>query len=68
MSYRQALIGRAPAQFSDLMGDKAIYDALMERIIQLADAPWDAWPVYPGGTSRNSARPSSARTNSIIPR
>ncbi len=31
------------------MGDKAIYDALMERIIQLADAPWDAWPVYPGG-------------------
>jgi hypothetical protein len=49
VSYRPALIGRAPAQFSDLMGDKAIYDALMERIIQLADAPWDAWPVYPGG-------------------
>jgi hypothetical protein len=35
VSYRPALIGRAPAQFSDLMGDKAIYDALMERIIQL---------------------------------
>jgi hypothetical protein len=49
VGYRPALIGRAPAQFSDLMGDKAIYDALMERIIQLADAPWDAWPVYPGG-------------------
>jgi len=49
VSYRPALIGRAPAQFSDLMGDKAIYDALMERIIQLADAPWDAWPVYPDG-------------------
>jgi hypothetical protein len=48
VSYRPALIGRAPAQFSDLMGDKAIYDALMERIIQLADAPWDAWPTSPG--------------------
>ena len=21
----------------------------MERIVQLADEPWDAWPVYPGG-------------------
>ncbi|HXP22130.1 MAG TPA: hypothetical protein VN840_20975 [Streptosporangiaceae bacterium] len=40
MSYRPALIGRAAAQFSDLMRDKAIYDALMERIIQLADAPF----------------------------
>jgi hypothetical protein len=39
----------AIAQFSDLMGDKVSYDALMERIIQLVDAPWDAWPVYPGG-------------------
>ena len=35
MSYRPALIGRAPAQFSDLMDDKAIYDALMERIIHV---------------------------------
>jgi hypothetical protein len=48
LSYRPALIGRAPAQFGDLMRNKAIYDALMERIIQLTDAPWDAWPVYPG--------------------
>ena len=47
MSYRPTLIGRALAQFDDLKDDKVIYDALMERIVRLVDAPWDAWPVYP---------------------
>jgi hypothetical protein len=49
VSYRPVLAGRAPAQFSALMGDQAVYDALMSRLLELADAPWDAWPVYPGG-------------------
>jgi hypothetical protein len=49
VSYRPALAGRALAQFNDLKDDQVIYDALMERIVQLADEPWDAWPVYPGG-------------------
>jgi hypothetical protein len=49
VSYRPTLAGRALAQFSDLKDDQVIYDALMERIVQLAAEPWDAWPVYPGG-------------------
>lgn len=49
MSYRPALTGRALAQFSDLSRDQGIYAVLMERIIQLADAPWDAWAVPASG-------------------
>jgi hypothetical protein len=49
VSYRPTLIGRALSQFNDLKDDKVVYDVLMERILRLVDAPWDAWPVYPGG-------------------
>jgi hypothetical protein len=41
------LIGRAQDQFADLIDHPHAYDALMERILRLVDAPWDAWPVYP---------------------
>ncbi len=41
------LIGRAQNQFADLIDHPNAYDTLMERIIRLVDAPWDAWPVYP---------------------
>lgn len=41
------LIGRAQAQFADLLDHPNAYDAFMERILRLIDAPWDAWPVYP---------------------
>lgn len=43
------LIGRAQSQFTDLIDHPSAYDALMERIVRLVDAPWDAWPVYPDG-------------------
>lgn len=49
MSYRPKLIGRAQHQFADLIDNQTAYDALMERIIRLIDAAWDAWPVYPDG-------------------
>ncbi len=42
------LVGRAQRQFADLIDHPNAYDALMERIIRLVAAPWDAWPVYPG--------------------
>lgn len=41
------LVGHARNQFVDLIDNHLAYDALMERIIRLVDAPWDAWPVYP---------------------
>jgi hypothetical protein len=41
------LIGRAQKQFADLIDNHLAYAALMERIIRLVDAPWDAWPLYP---------------------
>lgn len=41
------LVERAQNQFTDLLDNHLAYDALMERIIRLVDAPWDAWPVYP---------------------
>lgn len=49
MSYRPTLVGRALTQFNDLKDNEAAYNALMERLARLVDAPWDAWPVYPGG-------------------
>ena len=49
MSFRPLLIGQAPSQFSDLANDQAVYDAFMDRLVELAEAPWDAWPIYPGG-------------------
>ena len=39
------LSGRAQHRFADLIDDHVAYDALMERIIRLVDAPWVAWPV-----------------------
>lgn len=49
MSYRPALTGQAAAQFHDLMVREDIYRAFMYRLLQLAGAPWDAWPVQPDG-------------------
>ncbi|MFI0447004.1 hypothetical protein [Actinomadura sp. 6N118] len=49
MSYRPMLIGRALEQFDGLKDDPDAYHALMERLLRLVDAPWDAWPVYPDG-------------------
>lgn len=41
------LVGRAQHQFADLIDHPFAYDAFMERILRLVDAPWDAWLVYP---------------------
>ena len=49
MSYRPALTNRASAQFTDLTGREDVYPAFTYRLRQLAGAPWDAWPVQPGG-------------------
>ncbi|HUZ51679.1 MAG TPA: hypothetical protein VMU94_04025 [Streptosporangiaceae bacterium] len=49
MSYRATLTGRALSQFRDLIGDQDAYRPLMERILQLAESPWDAWPVAAAG-------------------
>jgi hypothetical protein len=49
VSYRPALTSRASAQLNDLTGRADVYQALMQRLRQLAEAPWDAWPVQPGG-------------------
>jgi hypothetical protein len=50
VSYRSVLTGRALAQFSDFIQDhEDVYEAFMPRLLWLVDAPWDAWPVYPGG-------------------
>lgn len=50
MSYRPVLTGRALGQFNDLITDhEDAYEAFMQLLLWLIDAPWDAWPVYPGG-------------------
>lgn len=49
MSYRATLAGRALSQFRDLVGDQDAYKPLMDRILQLAESPWDAWPVAAAG-------------------
>jgi hypothetical protein len=49
VSYRAVLAGYALAQFDELKDDPAVYGALMPRLARLLDAPWDAWPVRPGG-------------------
>jgi hypothetical protein len=49
VSYRPALTGQAMAQFRDLMVRKDVYRAFMTRLLRLAETPWDAWPVQPGG-------------------
>jgi len=41
------LIARAQDQFTGLIDHPDAYEALMERILRLIDAPWDVWPVYP---------------------
>jgi hypothetical protein len=43
------MTGRAVGQFNDIMDNEVIYDAFMRKVLWLMDAPWDAWPVYPGG-------------------
>ena len=50
MSYRPVLTGRALGQFNDFVKDhEEVYEAFMQRLLWLIHAPWDAWPVYPGG-------------------
>ena len=49
MSYRPVLTVRAAAQFADLSKQQAIYQAFMDRLLKLIDAPWDARLVQPGG-------------------
>jgi hypothetical protein len=49
VSYLPARTSRASAQFNDLASRRDIDHALMYRLLQLVEAPWDAWPVQPGG-------------------
>jgi hypothetical protein len=49
VSYRPVLTVRAAAQFADLSKQREIYEAFMDRLLQLIDAPWDARLVQPGG-------------------
>lgn len=49
MSYRPVLTGRALEQFNDLKDDVEVYEAFMQHLLWLIDAPWDAWAVYPDG-------------------
>ena len=42
------MTGRAVGQFNDIMDNEVVYDAFMRKVLWLMDAPWDAWPVYPG--------------------
>lgn len=49
MIYHAALTGRAQAQFNDIVDDDTVYDAFMQRIQALLDAPWAGWAVYPEG-------------------
>lgn len=49
MSYRPVLTVRAGAQFTDLSRQREIYEAFMNRLLRLAEVPWDAWLVQPGG-------------------
>jgi hypothetical protein len=49
VSYRPVLTVRAAAQFADLSKQQEIYEAFMNRLLPLVDAPWDARLVQPGG-------------------
>jgi hypothetical protein len=49
VSYRATLTGRALSQFRDLISYQNAYRPLMEKILQLAESPWDAWPVPAAG-------------------
>jgi hypothetical protein len=49
VSYRPVLTVRAAAQFADLSRQQEIYEAFMDRLLHLIDAPWDARLVQPGG-------------------
>jgi hypothetical protein len=48
VSYRPVLTVRAAAQFADLGKQQEIYEAFMDRLLQLVGAPWDARLVQPG--------------------
>jgi hypothetical protein len=49
VSYRPVLTVRAAAQFADLSKQPDIYEAFMDRLLQLVGAPWGARLVRPGG-------------------
>jgi hypothetical protein len=49
VNYRPVLTVRAAAQFADLSRQQEIYEAFMDRLLQLVGAPWDARLVQPGG-------------------
>jgi hypothetical protein len=49
VSYRPVLTARAAAQCADLSEQQEIYQAFMDRLLRLIDAPWDATLVQPGG-------------------
>ena len=46
MTYRVRFEGRALVQLRGLPGEA--FDALLERILELVDAPWDAVVIPPG--------------------
>ncbi|MFB4301216.1 hypothetical protein [Actinomadura sp. NTSP31] len=46
MSYRPVFVGRALLQVNGL--PKEAFDALLERILTLVEAPWDAAVMPPG--------------------
>lgn len=60
MSYRPVLTVRAAGQFADLIRQQEIYEAFMDRLLQLAGAPWDARLVQPGGGEPEFIRAASA--------
>lgn len=47
MTYRVRFEGGALVQLNGL--PKAAFDALVDRVVALADAPWDAAVLPPGG-------------------
>jgi hypothetical protein len=62
VSYRPVLTARAAAQFADLSRQQKLYQAFMDRLLKLIDAPWDARLVQPGGGEPEFARPCSVTT------
>jgi hypothetical protein len=43
VSYRIELASHAVRQFHALQRHQFVYDALMSRLVRLAEEPWDAW-------------------------
>lgn len=57
MTYRVRFEGHALVQLHGLPGEG--FDALLARVVELMDAPWDA-VVMPPAMTRPTARPCSA--------